>query len=139
MCSFASNPYDGPTLKEALEQVKIRPDWRAGRAVVDRGHRGRGVEATRVLIGATRWGMTPKLITDLRRSSTIEAEIGHMKTDGRLSRCPLNGAIGAALCACCHNIRKMLVLLRAMVAWIVAGIWAAIYLPGRQDQAVTSA
>ena len=87
--------------------------------------------------------MTPKLVADLRRRSAIEAEIGHMKTDGRLSRCPLKGALGdalfAALCACGHNIRKILAHLRAWLVWIVATILNAVYHPGRQYQPVTSA
>ncbi len=126
MRSFAGTPYDGHTLKEALEQVAILTDQRPALAVVDRGYRGHGVEATRVLISGTRRGLTPKLIADLRRRSAIEAEIGHMKTDGRLSRCPLKGTIGdtvfAVLNACGHNIRKILAHLRAWLAWIVAVI-----------------
>jgi IS5 family transposase len=107
MRSFAGNPYDGHTLKEALEQVTILTDRRPDLAVVDRGYRGHGVDATRVLIIGTRRGLTPKPIADLRRRSAIEAEIGHMKTDGRLSRCPLKGTTGdalfATLCACGGN------------------------------------
>ncbi len=85
MRSFPGNPYDGHTLQEALEQVKILTDQRPDLAVVDRGYRGHGVEATRVLISGNRRGLTPNLIADLRRRSAIEPEIGHMKTDGRLS------------------------------------------------------
>ena len=143
MRSFAGNPYDGHTLKEALEQVTILTDQRPTLAVVDRGYRGHGETQTRVLISGTRRGLTPKLVADLRRRSAIEAEIGHMKTDGRLSRCPLKGTIGdalfAALCACGNNIRKILAHLRAWLAWIVAAIWAAVYNPDRQYQAVTAA
>lgn len=143
MRSFAGNPYDGHTLKEALEQVTILTDQRPDLAVVDRGYRGHGVEATRVLISGMRRGLTPKLIADLRRRSAIEAEIGHMKTDGRLSRCALKGTIGdalfAVLCACGHNIRKILAHLRAWLAWIVAAMLATAYQPDRQYQAVTSA
>ncbi len=52
-------------------------------------------------------------VTDMRRGfATLEPEIGHMKTDGRLTRCPLKGTAGdalfAVLCACGHNIRKIL-------------------------------
>jgi IS5 family transposase len=68
--------------------VAILTDQRPDRAVVDRGYRGHGVEATRVLISGTRRGLTPKLVADLRRQSAIEAEIGHLKSDARLSRCP---------------------------------------------------
>jgi hypothetical protein len=38
MRSFAGNPYDGHTLKEALEQVAILTDQRPDVAVVDRGY-----------------------------------------------------------------------------------------------------
>ena len=47
MRSFPGNPYDGHTLKEALEQVTILTDQRPDLAVVDRGH---GETKTRVLI-----------------------------------------------------------------------------------------
>lgn len=99
-------------------------------AVVDRGYRGHGENKTRTLISGMRRGLTPKLIADLRRRSAIEAEIGHMKTDGRLSRCPLKGTIGdavfAVLCACGHNNRKILAHLRAWLALFLAAIWATI-------------
>lgn len=62
-----------------------------------------------------------------------------MKTDGRLSRCPLKGTIGDAIFACGHNIRKILAHLRAWLAWILAVIWAAVHNPDRQHQAVTAA
>ena len=104
---------------------------------------GHGETQTRVLISGTRRGLTPKLVADLRRRSAIEAEIGHMKTDGRLSRCPLKGTIGdalfAALCACGHNIRKILAHLKSWFAWILAAIWAVIYNHNRQYQAVIAA
>ncbi len=124
MRSFPGNPYDGHTLRPALEQVTILTDQHPDLAVVDRGYRGHGQTRTRVLISGTRRGLTPRLVADLRRRSAIEAEIGHMKTDGRLSRCPLKGTIGdalfAVLCACGHNIRKILAHLRTWLAWIIA-------------------
>ena len=124
MRSFPGNPYDGHTLRPVLEQVEILTDQRPDLAVVDRGYRGHGEHRTRVLISGTKRGLTPKLIADLRRRGAIEAEIGHMKTDGRLSRCPLRGTVGdalfAVLCACGHNIRKILAHLRAWFAWIIA-------------------
>jgi len=126
MRSFPGNPYDGHTLGPALEQVEILTDQRPDLAVVDRGYRGHGVGKTRVLISGTRRGLTPKLIADLRRRSAIEPEIGHMKTDGRLSRCALKGTLGdarfAVLCGCGHNIRKILAHLRALLALIIAAI-----------------
>ena len=99
MRSFPGNPYDGHTLRDALGQVEILTDQRPELAVVDRGYRGHDEGNTRVLISGTRRGLTAKEIIDLRRRSAIEAEIGHMKTDGRLSRCPLKGTIGDAVFA----------------------------------------
>jgi IS5 family transposase len=94
--------------------------------VVDRGYRGHGVTRTRVLISGMRKGITPMLAKLQRRRSAIEAEIGHMKTDGRLTRCPLKGTTGdaifAVLCACGHNIRKILAHLRAVLALFIAAI-----------------
>jgi transposase, IS5 family len=143
MRSFPGNPYDGHTLKETLRQVEIIADKRPDLAVVDRGYRGHDEDQTRVLISGSRRGLTPKLIDDLRRRSAIEAEIGHMKTDGRLSRCPLKGTIGdtlfAVLCACGHNIRKILAHLRAWLAWIIAALCTARGPRNDHYQAVTPA
>ncbi|CAA9403962.1 MAG: Mobile element protein [uncultured Rubellimicrobium sp.] len=126
MRSLPGNPYDGHTLAEALEQVEILTDCRPRLAVVDRGYKGHGVEDTQVLISGNRRGLTPVLAKALRRRSSIEPEIGHMKTDGRLSRCFLKGAIGdalfAVLCGCGHNIRKILAHLRTWLAQIIAAI-----------------
>jgi transposase, IS5 family len=126
MRALPGNPYDGHTLGEALEQVEILTDQRPRLAVVDRGYRGHSVETTRVLISGTRRGLTPKLAAALRRRSSIEPEIGHMKTDGRLARCGLKGTFGdavfAVLCGCGHNLRKILAHLRAWLAQILAAI-----------------
>jgi IS5 family transposase len=97
-------------------------------AAVDRGYQGHDALKTRVLISGTRRGPTPKRVADLRRRSAIEAEIGDMKTDGRLSRSPLKGIIGDALFAtlCGHNIRKILAYLRALLALMFAVLLSAL-------------
>jgi IS5 family transposase len=129
--SMPGNPYDGHTLADALDQVEVLTDIRPSLAVVDRGYRGHGVTRTRVLISGMRKGISPVLAKLLRRRSAIEAEIGHMKTDGRLTRCPLKGTAGdaifAVLCACCQNIRKILAHLRAILALFIAAIVNAIW------------
>jgi IS5 family transposase len=129
MRALPGNPYDGHTLPEALEQVEILTGQTPALAVVDRGYRGHGVTHTQVLISGMRRGLTPTLKRLLRRRSAIEPEIGHMKTDGRLSRCPLKGTAGdaifAVLCGCGHNIRKILAHLRALFAFWIAAIVAA--------------
>ena len=124
MRSLPGNPYDGHTLAEALEQVAILTDHPPKRVVVDRGYRGHGVSGPQLLISGT-------------RRSSIEPEIGQMKTDGRLARCALKGTLGdavfAVLCGCGHNIRKILTHLRALLRAIVA-IVLAILMPPRGRQ-----
>jgi hypothetical protein len=102
---------------KALEQVEILTAIRPKRTFVDRGYRGHGVQTTAVYIAGQKRGLIPALQRDLRRRSAIEPMIGHMKTDGRLTRCALKGTLGDALhtvlCGCGHNIRMILVHLRA--------------------------
>ena len=104
--------------------MEILTDTRPKRAFVDRGYRGHGVQTTAVYIAGQKRGMTPALRRDLRRRSAIEPMIGHMKTDGRLSRCALKGTLGdalhAVLCGCGHNIRMILAHLRVLWAEILA-------------------
>lgn len=128
--SLPGNPYDGHTLGEALEQVTILTGHPPGRAVVDYGYKGHGVEHIQVLISGTRRGLTPALAKALRRRSSIEPEIGHMKTDGRLARCFLKGPLGdalfAVLCGCGPNIRQILAHLRALLAAVITLVLAVI-------------
>jgi transposase, IS5 family len=130
MRALPGNPYDGHTLGEALEQVEILTERKPTLAVVDRGYRGHGIEATRVLISGTRRGLTLLLAKLLKRRSAIEPEIGHIKSDGRLARCPLKGTIGdaifAVLCGCGHNLRKILAHIRALIAAILAAVRIAL-------------
>jgi len=124
--ALPGNPYDGHTLAEALEQVEILTNRRPRLAVVDRGYRGHGVEGTQVLISGSRRGLSPALAKALRRRASIEPEIGHMKTDGRLARCGLKGTLGdalfAVLCGCGHNLRKILAYLRARLVQVIAAV-----------------
>lgn len=126
MRSFPGKTYDCHTLKETLGQVEILIDKRRDLALIDRAYGGHDEDKTRVLLSGSHRGLTPKLIADLRRHGSIEAEIGYMKTDGRLSRCPPKGTIGdvllAVLCACARSIRKILTHLRAWLAWIIAAL-----------------
>lgn len=110
--------------------MEILTDQRPELAVVDRGYRGHGVETTQVLISGSKRGLTPTLKKLLRRRSAIEPEIGHMKTDGRLARCPLKGlrgdAIFAVLCGCGHNLRKILNHIRRLLTVLLAVIATAL-------------
>ena len=110
--TFPGAPYDGHTLAEALGQVEEMTGVRPRRAFADRGYRGHGVEGPEVFISGQRRGVTPALRKDIRRRAAIEPVIGHMKSDGRLARCPLKGTEGdmfhAIMCGCGHNIRMIL-------------------------------
>lgn len=59
----------------------------------------------------------------LLERSAIEPMIGHMKNDGRLTRCPLKGTEGdalfAVLCGCGHNIRMILRHLRVLLRQLI--------------------
>ena len=82
------------TLIAATEQLTGRS---IERAYVDKGYRGHNTEhPRRVFISGQKRGVFGSIKRELRRRSAIEAAIGHMKTDGHLSRCYLKGAAGDA-------------------------------------------
>ena len=144
MRALPGNPYDGHTLGEALEQVEILTDQRPHMAFVDRGYRAHGVGNVKVFISGARRGVTRTIARLLRRRSAIEPMIGHMKNDGRLTRCPLKGTTGdalfAVLCGCGHNIRMILRHLRAVfcqLIWLVTSLCRIIVVklaPNQRDQ-----
>ncbi|WP_299750630.1 IS5 family transposase [uncultured Boseongicola sp.] len=146
MRALSGNPYDGHTLAEALEQVENLTDQKPEFAFVDRGYRGHGVENVKVFLSGARRGVTRTIAKLLRRRSAIEPMIGHMKNDGRLTRCPLKGtdgdAIFAVLCGCGHNIRMILRHLRITICqliWLIPklcqGVGVAMA-PARMNQIV---
>lgn len=92
-------------------------------AVVDRGYRGVEVPGTRILRSGQRRGITQRLKAMIKRRSAIEPMIGHMKSDGKLSRNWLKGqegdALHAILCGAGHNIRLLLRWLRHFCAYLL--------------------
>ena len=141
--SMPGRPYDGHTLYEALEQASIVGDCRIDTAVVDKGYRGADVPGVRILRSGQRRGVTRGLKAMIRRRSAIEPTIGHMKTDGKLDRNWLKGALGdalhAVLCGAGHNIRLLLRRLqrrlRRFCAFILLSILACVrlMLPDRSE------
>ena len=77
----------------------------------------------KVFISGARRGVTRTIAKLLRRRSAIEPMIGHMKNDGRLTRCPLKGTEGdalfAVLCGCGHNIRMILKYLKELLRHLI--------------------
>ncbi|MHB1700343.1 MAG: IS5 family transposase [Acidobacteriaceae bacterium] len=128
MRSMPGNPWDGHTLAETLEQVEILADARPKIAIVDKGYQGVKVDGVRILRSGQKRGLTRTLHAMVKRRSAIEPAIGHMKSDGRLARNPLKGAIGDALhavmCGAGHNIRLLLKKLRLLCARIADAVHA---------------
>jgi len=120
--TFPGNPYDGHILSAVLEQTtNLTQDVGATlkHIVVDLGFRG--VDADNPDKEVIHKGKYKSLNTQqktwLRRRSAVEPAIGHLKSDHRMDRCWLKGALGDALhcisCAAGYNVRW---LLRAIVA-----------------------
>jgi len=128
MRSMPGNPWDGHTLAETLEQVGILADARPKIAIVDKGYQGVKVDGVRILRSGQKRGLTRTLHAMVKRRSAIEPAIGHMKSDGRLARNPLKGAIGDALhavmCGAGHNIRLLLKKLRLLCVRIADAVYA---------------
>jgi transposase, IS5 family len=126
MRSMPGNPYDGHTLAEALEQAAILSDITPEIAVVDRGYKGVDIEGVKIYHPGLRRGITRGLRAMIRRRSAIEPAIGHMKTDGKLDRNWLKGALGdamhAVLCGAGHNLRMILRKLKFFYALILAAL-----------------
>ncbi|MDO9558996.1 MAG: IS5 family transposase [Syntrophales bacterium] len=109
------NPYDGHTLKDALQQVKQITGWQPLHAYCDKGYRGAAKEITETevhLSGKKKKSMKASLWKWFARRSAIEPIFGHLKSDHRLERNHLKGKDGdrmnAILSGCGFNLRKLL-------------------------------
>jgi IS5 family transposase len=106
------NPYDGATLKPALEQVRSLTGVTPKRALVDQGFRGseHHPEGVEVFIARTKHPNT-RVKKLLKRRNAIEPVIGHTKQDHALGRNFLQGKVGdcmnALLAGCGFNLRKL--------------------------------
>jgi IS5 family transposase len=116
--ALPGNPYDGHTLKPALESAEKITGIKIDSATVDRGYKGHGVEDdplrnhTKIFISGQRRGLSNAIKKQLKRRSAIEPMIGHMKQEGKLGLCRLKGIIGdqlnALLTGVGHNLRLIL-------------------------------
>jgi IS5 family transposase len=115
--SFPGNPYDGHVLSAQLEQTTnlLQDTGRTPKQIiVDLGYRG--VDADNPGVQIIHRGKYKSLSDHekrlLKRRQAIEPLIGHTKTDHRMDRCWLQGALGDALhalcCAAGYNIRWLL-------------------------------
>ena len=133
--SFPGNPYDGHVLSAQLEQTTtLLQDIgrRPKQVVVDLGYRG--VDADNPDVQIIHRGRYKSLSAQekrwLKRRQAIEPLIGHMKSDHRMERCWLKGALGDALhalsCAAGYNIRWLLrAIARKAAAALPCPAWVA--------------
>lgn len=111
--SFFGNPFDGKTLKEAVNQAERISGVEIKKIGADRGYRGKinhpeGKETLITGVGS----LSAKDKRFLRRRSSIEPVIGHMKQEHRLGVNYLGGIkgdeINPILAACAFNLQKIL-------------------------------
>lgn len=109
------NPFDGHTLKGALEQMNQIVGWDAQNAYCDKGYKGnlKQLGDTTIHLANRRKNSMPRSQWRwFKRRSAIEPVIGHMKQDNRMDRNYLKGTDGdkmnAILAACGFNLRKLL-------------------------------
>jgi transposase, IS5 family len=112
------NPYDGHTLKGAIEQAQKLTGWKIADAFVDRGYRGAAKDVPDVNVHLS-WKKNPAVRRWLKRRAAIEPIISHLKSDNGMDRNHLKGTEGdrvnAILAGCGFNLRK---LLRSFLAFI---------------------
>ena len=117
------NLHDNHTLPAILKHVEISRGKAAKRAVCDRGYRGKSeVNGTKIILPGkalkqdTRYQKDKKR-KQCRRRAAIEPIIGHLKSDYRMARNYLKGAIGdhinLLMAACAWNLKK----------WLLAIYW----------------
>ncbi len=131
--ALPGNPYDGHTLRAAIEDTQRLTGRQIGRAYVDKGYRGHDAPKPRsVFISGQMRGVFGVIKRELRRRSAIEPLIGHMKEEGHLGRCYLKGHAGDAANATLtagYNFRRILAWLRILLRLILYALMPA---PSRQ-------
>jgi IS5 family transposase len=125
--ALPGNPYDGHTLRAAIEDTERLTGRDIERVYVDKGYRGHDAHNPhRVFISGQKRGVFGAIKRELRRRSAIEPVIGHMKAEGHLGRCYLKGTAGdaanAILTAVGHNLRLVLAWLRMLLRLILLAL-----------------
>ena len=129
--ALPGNPYDGHTLRQAIEGTEASTGREIERAYVDKGYQGHDApKPLRVFKSGQKRGVHGQIKRELRRRSAIEAVIGHCKTDGHLGRNFLKGRLGdqinAVMSAVGYNLRLILKWLSKLLRKIIAVLIDAI-------------
>lgn len=126
--TFTGNPHDSKTLepqlaqtKQLLSAVKNAPTPKT--VLVDLGYRGVTIDGVEIHHKAKIKQLTKAQRRQLKRRSSIEPHIGHLKDDNGMRRCWLRGEHGDArhtiLCAAGHNLRFLMRAIRLFCVWIL--------------------
>jgi IS5 family transposase len=107
------NPYDGHTLKSALEDAQKHSKVSIKEVFVDKGYKGHAIDdGIQVHISGKKKGVTAWLHKKINRRQAIEPHIGHMKNEGKLGRNFLKGTLGdylnPILCGIGHNLKLII-------------------------------
>jgi len=115
--TFPGNPYDGHILSAVLEQAtNLTQDIavKLKHIVVDLGFRGVDADnpGKEIIHRGKFKSLTKQQKVWLKRRTAVEPAIGHLKSDHRMDRCWLQGALGDALhsisCAAGYNLRWLM-------------------------------
>lgn len=107
------NPYDGHTLKEALDKANESVSDLFNKSIdylfTDKGYRGHGYQGDTTVLTET--SANKKRHKNLKRRSSIESVFSHTKQDHRMGRNFLKGEHGnlvnTILSACGYNLKKI--------------------------------
>lgn len=93
---YPGNPYDGHTLKSALQQASKILGFELEMAICDLGYRGHNYEGRCdvQIVNRFRKRASRSLRRWWNRRSAIESVIGHCKSEHRMDRNQLRGSLG---------------------------------------------
>lgn len=121
------NPYDGHTLKSAIDEYEQTTGVKTQRIYVDKGYRGHDPSLKLNVYKSGQKRLAPAIRREMKRRTAIEPVIGHMKNDGHLGRNYLKGKIGdmtnARLSAVGYNFRLLLKWFRFLYAYFCLNIF----------------
>lgn len=97
--AYPGNPYDGHTLKSALQQASKILGFEPEMAICDLGYRGHNYEGRCdvQIVNRFRKRTSRSLRRWWNRRSAIEPVIGHCKSEHRMNRNQLRGSLGDEL------------------------------------------
>lgn len=118
------NPFDGHTLKNAIDDIEKIVGAKPMQAFVDKGYKGHKLDKTNyptdIFITGAKRNITPQIKREMKRRAVIEPIIGHAKNDGLLGKNHLKGRhgdkINTTLAATGFNLRQLLRFIR--IIWL---------------------